>query len=59
MSPFTKFKFAIEREEVVEEVRPCVLGLCDGSGLVEREMIGWLPGLRLVKCECRKLIPML
>lgn len=49
---FSKIKFPCT-EQTIEEVLPCSMNLCDGSGLRETAT-EWFGGLRFVKCECRK-----
>lgn len=50
------FRTKLDPEIQAEEIpyKPCELGLCDGSGLVEVEAV-WFGGIRMVKCECRKI----
>lgn len=48
---FAKIRFEREPEKK-EEPTPCLLALCDGSGLVE---VACQYGYHFIKCLCREL----
>lgn len=50
---FAKYQFKAPEKVEKEVYKPCELGLCDGSGLVETKG-QWVPGMRFLKCPCKK-----